>query len=43
MVWATQYNYSSDAVLMVLASHLYDANDYIRNYDEYLSLVRADR
>lgn len=42
MIWGIQYKYSSDAVLLVLASHTYDANDYIRDYDEFLSLV-ADR
>lgn len=36
MVWGIQYKYSQDAVLLVLASDIYDANDYIRNYDEYL-------
>jgi acetyltransferase-like isoleucine patch superfamily enzyme len=36
MIWGTQYRYSSDAVLMVLASHPYDANDYIRDYDQFL-------
>ncbi len=36
-VWAVQYRYSSDAVLAVLASHAYDENDYIRDYDEYLA------
>lgn len=40
MIWATQYNYSPDAVLLVLASHVYDAEDYIRDYDEYLTMVR---
>ncbi len=40
MIWATQYNYAPDTVLLVLASHRYDANDYIRDYDEYLALVR---
>ncbi|MGL4650805.1 MAG: WxcM-like domain-containing protein, partial [Caldilineaceae bacterium] len=40
MVWATQYKYSSDAVLLVLASAAYDADDYIRDYEEYLSLVQ---
>ncbi len=39
MVWATQYKFTSDAVLLVLASDIYKANDYIRNYDEYLKLV----
>lgn len=41
MVWATQYKYSSDAVLLVLASHTYDAADYIRNYDEFLQEVKG--
>lgn len=36
MVWATQYKYSSDAVLMVLASDIYKADDYIRDYDQFL-------
>jgi len=39
MVWATQYKYSSDAVLLVLASDVYDAEDYIRNYDDFLAEV----
>jgi acetyltransferase-like isoleucine patch superfamily enzyme/dTDP-4-dehydrorhamnose 3,5-epimerase-like enzyme len=38
MVWATQYKFTRDAVLMVLASDYYDAEDYIRDYDEYLNL-----
>lgn len=39
MVWATQYKFTQDAVLLVLASDIYKAEDYIRNYDEYLELV----
>jgi UDP-2-acetamido-3-amino-2,3-dideoxy-glucuronate N-acetyltransferase len=39
MVWATQYKFTAEAVLLVLASDIYKANDYIRNYDEYLELV----
>ena len=39
MVWATQYKYTRDAVLLVLASHLYDPADYIRNYDEFTAIV----
>ncbi len=38
MVWATQYKFSRDAVLLVLASDYYDASEYIRDYYEYLSL-----
>lgn len=36
-VWAIQYKYSANAVLIVLASHAYDPNDYIRDYSEFLS------
>ena len=39
MIWGTQYKYSGDAVLLVLASHAYDAADYIRDYDEFLGLA----
>lgn len=39
LVWATQYKYSPDAVLAVLASHPYDPEDYIRDYEEYLALI----
>lgn len=41
MVWAAQYRYSPDAILLVFASDLYDAADYIRDYDEFLSTVRT--
>jgi serine acetyltransferase/dTDP-4-dehydrorhamnose 3,5-epimerase-like enzyme len=40
MVWSTQYKYSQDAVLLVFASENYDTTDYIRDYDEFRSLVR---
>lgn len=39
MVWATQYKYSPDAILLVLASDIYDSKDYVRNYDEFLALI----
>jgi dTDP-4-dehydrorhamnose 3,5-epimerase-like enzyme len=39
MVWSTQYGYTRDAVLLVVASHLYDPDDYIRDYDEFLEAV----
>jgi UDP-2-acetamido-3-amino-2,3-dideoxy-glucuronate N-acetyltransferase len=41
MVWATQYKYSQDATLMVLASDIYKAEDYIRDYDLYLEEVKG--
>ena len=42
MIWGIQYKYSSDAVLMVLASAEYDANSYVRDYDEFLALVNQE-
>lgn len=38
-IWREMYEFSEDAVLMVLASRFYDEKDYIRDYDEFLSLV----
>jgi acetyltransferase-like isoleucine patch superfamily enzyme/dTDP-4-dehydrorhamnose 3,5-epimerase-like enzyme len=40
MIWAVQYKYSADALLLIFASDPYDPADYIRDYDEFLSLVR---
>jgi UDP-2-acetamido-3-amino-2,3-dideoxy-glucuronate N-acetyltransferase len=40
LVWATQWRYTRDAVLLVVASHQYDPADYIRDYDEFLEFVR---
>jgi UDP-2-acetamido-3-amino-2,3-dideoxy-glucuronate N-acetyltransferase len=42
-VWGVQYKFSSDAVLLVFASQLYDPADYIRDYDEFLALVAKGR
>ncbi len=41
LTWGIQYKYSSDAVLLVLASHLYDADDYIRNYADFVEIARS--
>ena len=40
--WGVQYKYSRNAVLLVYASHPYDPNDYIRDYDGFLQEVRHD-
>lgn len=37
--WGVQYNYSPHAVLLVFASHYYDSDDYIRDYDEFKRLI----
>lgn len=39
MTWGIQYKYSHDAVLLVFASHYYDPEDYIRDYDKFLATV----
>ena len=41
--WREMYDFSQDAVLLVLASEHYDEADYIRNYQDFLDMVRNDR
>lgn len=41
LTWGTQYRYSKDAMLLVLASEHYDNGDYVRDYDRFLALARA--
>ncbi len=35
-IWASEVNFSSGAICLVLASHLYTEHDYIRDYNEFL-------
>lgn len=37
-MWREMYDFSKDAVLLVLASEPYREEDYIRDYDEFLKL-----
>jgi hypothetical protein len=37
MVWREMHDFSSDCVLLVLASEHYDEDDYIRDYKVFLS------
>ena len=39
-IWREMYDFSPDAVLMVLASDIYHEEDYIRDYDEFLKSIR---
>ncbi|MDG6399533.1 WxcM-like domain-containing protein [Pseudomonas quasicaspiana] len=41
MTWGIQYKYSADAVLLVFASEHYAAEDYIRDYDQFLIEKKA--
>ena len=39
-IWASEQGFSSGSICLVLASHGYSEDDYIRNYDEYLNYVK---
>jgi UDP-2-acetamido-3-amino-2,3-dideoxy-glucuronate N-acetyltransferase len=41
--WGIQYKYSQDAMLLVFASDYYDADDYIRDYSEFVDLVQSKK
>jgi len=41
LVWREMYDFSSDCVLLVLASEHYDENDYIRDHQEFLNIVNS--
>ena len=36
-IWREMYDFSTDAVLMSLASELYDETDYIRDYQQFIA------
>ena len=40
LIWREMKNFTSDCVLMVLASEHYDESDYIRNYNTFLDMVK---
>lgn len=42
MIWKDMYDFSSDSVLLVLASTNYNGQEYIRNYDEYLEIMKKE-
>ena len=42
-MWREMFDFSPDAVLMVLASELYDEADYISNYDDFLEYVKSHK
>lgn len=42
-MWREMYDFSKDAVLMVLASEIYKEEDYIRDYDEFKKMIQKER
>jgi UDP-2-acetamido-3-amino-2,3-dideoxy-glucuronate N-acetyltransferase len=43
LTYGRQFNYSQDAVLLVLTSHAYDASDYIDDYEEFLQIKNISK
>lgn len=43
LTWNELRNFSSDAVLLVLASHSYDPDTYINSHDEFLNYIKKDK
>ena len=42
MVWKDMYDFSEDSVLLVLASTNYDPTEYIRDYDEFVQIIKNE-
>jgi len=38
-IWAAEKGFSSGAICLVLTSHAYDADDYIREYSEFVNFT----
>lgn len=43
MIWASEVNFDPGSVCLVLASHLYDEADYLRDYDDFIAHVGAQK
>lgn len=41
MVWKEMYDFSEDSVLMVLTNEYYDAGEYIRAFDDFVSEMKT--
>jgi len=39
MVWAAEFDHTEDSVLVVFASHHYDPQDYVRDYEEFVAMT----
>ena len=42
MLWKDMYDFSPDSVLLVLASEHYDSEEYIRDYDKYIEMLKSE-
>lgn len=41
-MWREMYDFSENAVLLVLASDIYKEEDYIRNYEDFLKMIKDE-
>jgi hypothetical protein len=41
MIWSSQHDFAENTILLVLASEPYKEDDYIRDYEEYLSTLKG--
>ncbi|UOG47517.1 sugar 3,4-ketoisomerase [Leptospira noguchii] len=42
MLWHTMENFSSGCILLVVASDYYREDDYIRNYSDFIKLIKKN-
>ena len=42
MIWRSLKNFSTNSLALIVSDSIYEANDYIRNYDEYKKLTGND-
>ncbi len=42
-IWASEVNFSSGTICLVLASQLYNESDYVRSYEEFLDFRQVAR
>lgn len=42
MLWKDMYDFSKDSILLCLSSEKYDANEYVRDFEEYKSILSGE-
>ncbi len=42
MIWKEMYDFSEDSVMLCLASEHYDGEEYIREYEDFLRIVKEE-
>ena len=42
-MWREMYDFTPGTVLLVLASEYYDEADYIRNYEDFIKMIKESQ